>query len=394
MEIPKLMWLKRHLSGQWARYGRLLDLADFLTWRAGGSNARSCCTVTCKWTYLAHETPGWQADFLGAVGLADLLERAALPPDATAIGASLGPLTPAAADELGLTTSCRVGCGLIDAHAGALGALGRVLDAGAEALDRHLGLIAGTSTCHMALSAAPRPVPGVWGPYYGAVAPGLWLNEGGQSATGALLDHILTAHAEGAALGARGHAVVLERIAALRAEQGEGFATRLLVLPDFHGNRSPLADPHALGVISGLALDASLDALARLYFATAQGITFGTRHILDALDAEGYAIDRLHIAGGHTRNPLLMELYADTTGCTVVAPPENTDAVLLGTAMVAATAAGMHEALGAAASAVAQPGTTPRPHTTRRETNDRRNRAVIEKHEQRRALDRHLGGPA
>ena len=136
---------------------------------------------------------------------------------------------------------------------------------------------------------------------------------------------------EGAALGARGHAVVLERIAAMRAEQGEAFAARLLVLPDFHGNRSPLADPHALGVISGLDLDASLDALGRLYFATAQGIAFGTRHILDALNAEGYAIDRLHVAGGHTRNPLLMELYADATGCTVVAPPEGTDAVLLGT---------------------------------------------------------------
>ena len=115
----------------------------------------------------------------------------------------------------------------------------------------------------------------------------------------------------------------------LRAEQGEAFAARLLVLPDFHGNRSPLADPHALGVISGLT-STPRRRPGRLYFATAQGIAFGTRHILDALNAEGYAIDRLHVAGGHTRNPLLMELYADATGCTVVAPPEDTDAVLLG----------------------------------------------------------------
>jgi FGGY-family pentulose kinase len=93
MEIPKLMWLKRHLPGQWQRYGRVLDLADFLTWRASGANARSCCTVTCKWTYLAHESPGWQRDFLGTVGLDDLFARAALPPLATPIGASLGPLT-------------------------------------------------------------------------------------------------------------------------------------------------------------------------------------------------------------------------------------------------------------------------------------------------------------
>ena len=166
------------------------------------------------------------------------------------------------------------------------------------------------------------------------------------------------------------------------------------MLPDFHGNRSPLADPHALGVISGLTLDASLDGLAQLYFATAQTIAFGTRHILDALNAEGYAIDRLHVAGGHARNPLLMELYADTTGCTVVAPPEDTDAVLLGTAMVAAAAAGVHGDLRAAASAMAQPGTSCRPDTTRREAYDRRYRAFLEMHGQRRALDRLLGARA
>ena len=387
MEIPKLMWLKGHLAEAWARYGRMLDLADFLTFRACGSNARSCCTMTCKWTYLSHEEPGWQEDFLTAVGLPDLCERTAVPARASPIGAPLGKLTAAAAADLALTTSCTVGCGLIDAHAGALGLLGPALARSSAELDRNLALIAGTSTCHMALSAAPRRVSGVWGPYYGAVAPGLWLNEGGQSATGALLDHVLAAHAEGVALGARGHAVVLERIAMMRAEQGEAFAGRLLVLPDFHGNRSPLADPHALGVISGL----SLDALAQLYFATAQGIAFGTRHILDALNAEDYAIDRLHVAGGHTRNPLLMELYADATGCTVVMPPDGTDAVLLGTAMVAATAAGVHQDLGAAASAMAQPGTTRRPNLARRAAYDRRYRAFLEMHEQRRALGRLLG---
>jgi FGGY-family pentulose kinase len=391
MEIPKLMWLKRHRPEAWRRYGRILDLADYLTFKSSGSNARSCCTITCKWTYLAHEAPGWQADFLDAVGLADLAARTRVPAEASPIAAPLGPLTAGAAADLGLTTGCVVGCGLIDAHAGALGVLGPAVGQGGVELDRKLALIAGTSSCLMALSAAPRPVAGVWGPYFGAVAPGLWLNEGGQSATGALLDHILDCHAEGRALGAAAHRVVLERIRALRAEEGDDFAGRLMVLPDFHGNRSPLADPHALGVISGLSLDASLDSLARLYFATALGIALGTRHIMGALNDAGFAIERLHVAGGHTRNPLLMELYADATGCTVVAPPEETDAVLLGTAMVAAAGAGLHADLGAAASAMAQPGTTRRPDPARRAAYDRRYRAFLEMHEHRRALDRLLG---
>jgi FGGY-family pentulose kinase len=391
MEIPKLMWLKRHRPQAWGRYGRVLDLADYLTFRSSGSNARSCCTLTCKWTYLAHEAPGWQADFLEAVGVPDLAGRTRVPAAASPIAAPLGRLTAEAAADLGLSADCVVGCGLIDAHAGALGVLGPAIGQGGAGLDRELALIAGTSSCLMALSAAPRPVAGVWGPYFGAVAPGLWVNEGGQSATGALLDHVLDWHGEGRALGASGHREVLARIAALRAREGEDFAARLMVLPDFHGNRSPLADPHALGVISGLSLDASLDSLARLYFAAALGIALGTRHVIDALNGAGFAIERLHVAGGHTRNPLLMELYADATGCAVVAPPEASDAVLLGTAMVAAAAAGLHPDLGAAARAMAQPGTVRHPDPARRPAYDRRYRAFLAMHEHRRDLDRLLG---
>ena len=103
------------------------------------------------------------------------------------------------------------------------------------------------------------------------------------------------------------------------------------MLPDFHGNRSPLADPHALGVISGLTLDASFDSLCRLYWRTAVGIALGVRHILDTLNDGGFVIDTLHVTGGHTKNPLLMELYADAVGCTVVEPLAD-EAVLTGTA--------------------------------------------------------------
>ena len=49
---------------------------------------------------------------------------------------------------------------MIDAHAGALGVLGPAIAQGGAALDRNLALIAGTSSCLMALSAGPRPVRG------------------------------------------------------------------------------------------------------------------------------------------------------------------------------------------------------------------------------------------
>jgi D-ribulokinase len=52
MEMPKLLWLKRHMRDSFDRAGHFFDLADFLSWRATGSPARSTCTVTCKWNYL------------------------------------------------------------------------------------------------------------------------------------------------------------------------------------------------------------------------------------------------------------------------------------------------------------------------------------------------------
>ncbi|MGC4023888.1 MAG: FGGY-family carbohydrate kinase [Mesorhizobium sp.] len=384
METPKLMWLKRHLPKSWERAGHFFDLADFLTWRASGSTERSQCTVTAKWTYLAHERAPWRRDFFEAVGIGDMLERGTVPPSAVSPGTDLGPLTAEAAQALGLTQKCRVGAGLIDAFAGALGVLGPYAGK-PEELARQMALIAGTSSCVMTMASEPKQLRGFWGPYYGTILPGLWLTEGGQSATGALLDHVIRLHGAGGEPSAAMHQRIADRINALRAEEDD-LSPRLHVLPDFHGNRSPYADSHALGVVSGLTLDASFDSLCRLYWRTAVGVALGVRHILDTLNAHGHDIDTLHVTGGHTRNALLMELYADATGCTVV-EPETDEAVLLGTAMIAAAACGLYPSLAEAATAMARPARKRSANGGHSARYDRDYRVFLEMHKQRKALD-------
>ncbi len=369
METPKLLWLKEHLPASWSRAARFFDLPDFLVHRATGEDVRSLCTTTCKWTYLGHEAR-WDDAFFRSVGLGDLVDEgyARIGTRVRPMGERAGGMTERAAKELGLAPGTPVGVAIIDAHAGGLGMLGMALDGVAPAspsgadrrgtLEARVALIGGTSSCHMAVSSEPRFVPGVWGPYFSAMVPGMWLNEGGQSATGALLDHVVQTHARGAELaGTQAHATLserLERLAKHAAFPAE-LTRDLHVLPDHHGNRSPRADPTLRGMISGLKLTSDLDALALLYLATVQAIAHGTRHILDVMNAHGYAIDTIIACGGDTKSALFLREHADATGCRVVLPKEP-EAVLLGAAILGAVASGDRASVVEAMRAMSKPG--------------------------------------
>ncbi len=382
MVLPKLMWLRRHLPRAWARYGLALDLTDYFAWRATGRLHASTCTITCKWTFLPHERPGWQETFLAAIGLGDLRARLKLPGEGVPVGAPVGRLSAAAAAAFNLTTDCVVAAGVIDAHAGCMGPLAGLAK---DRLDREIAVIGGTSTCLMALSQLPRFVPGVWGPYRDTLRPGLWLNEGGQSATGAALDHVLAWHAAGARLEGNRHEAVAAAIAGLQAAGTIGAVSKYVFVPDLNGNRSPLADPKMRGILWGLDLDASPASLAELYLAAATGIAMGTRHAIEALNGGGWAVERIHLVGGHARNPLLVRLYADATGCAVL-PAADDDGVLLGDAILAATAAGLYADQEAAAAAMWREPAPVRPDPQRRALLDRQYVAYRVLQESARAL--------
>ena len=349
MEPPKLLWLKEKLPASWARAARFFDLPDWLLWRASGADVRSLCTTVCKWTYVGHEAR-WDDSFFAQVGLADLGgDHAKIGATGRPMGERARSLSERAAKELGLAPGIACGVAIIDAHAGGLGLLG----AGAESLspellETRLALIGGTSTCHMAVSAQPKFIEGIWGPYFSAMVPGMWLTEGGQSATGALIDHVIDSHARSAELHAEAkasgtsvYALLNARLDALASSVAfpAALTRELHVQPDFHGNRSPRADPTLRGMISGLSLDASVDALALLYLSTIQAIAHGTRHVVDAMNAAGYRIDTMIACGGDTKNPVFLREHADVTGAHIVLPREK-EAVLLGAAMLGAVASG------------------------------------------------------
>jgi FGGY-family pentulose kinase len=379
METPKLKWLKTHLPTTWSEAGKFFDLADFLVYRATGSDMRSLCTLVCKWTYLGHEGRHgrWDKRYLKKIGLADLFDDGRVGSDVRPLGTCAGKLTAEAAKELGLSTECAVSVGIIDAHAGGLGLLGAVWgddpQPKPQKLENALALIAGTSNCHMAVSREPRFIDGVWGPYFGAMVPDMWLSEGGQSTAGSAIDYVIADHAYAPSLRAAAkkqrasvYELLNQEIARLQAEAGQGpeLVKDLHILPDFLGNRSPHADPGARAIIDGLILDESITSQALRYYAAIQAVAYGTRDIIGTMNRAGYRIRKMFVTGGGTKNPLWLQEQADATGCTVVLPREP-DAVLLGSAILAATAAGVHGDVLKAMQAMSGTGSTvsPRPET-------------------------------
>jgi D-ribulokinase len=359
MEIPKLLWLKRHLPSTYRSAGHFFDLADYLSFRATGSTARSICTLACKWNFLAHERR-WSDSYFERIGLGDLASGnySKIGNEIVAPGTPLGTgLTKSAAYDFGLLEGTPVGAPLIDAHAGGVGTIG-----GREKPDqsvdvcRRLAYIMGTSACIMATTSGPRFVPGVWGPYYSGMVPGFWLNEGGQSAAGAAIDHLIKSHpayGEAVAAAHAGGLEVLEflerRIVSRVQNPGEAalFARDIHVLPEFLGNRSPFADPDSRAIVAGMDLDVDIGSMERLFVAGLCGLAYGLADVFEAFRSHGLDSDLMVISGGAGRSSLVRQIMADTTGLTV-AVPQTQEPVLLGAAMLGAVAGTRYGSIGEA----------------------------------------------
>lgn len=361
METPKLLWLKENRPDMFKAAWQFFDLTDYLTWRATGSLARSVCTVTCKWTYLGHDR-GWDASYFNTIGLGELAKDDFFRIGSQVVdpGTALGDgLNAQAASDLGLIAGTPVGAGLIDAHAGGVGSVGPADGGGPEA---NLAYVFGTSSCTMTTTRDPVFVPGVWGPYHSAMIPGLWLNEGGQSAAGAAIEQLLAHHPH--TMAARKEAddaglslpdwlagKAAKKVTAL--SDAVTLARGVHVVPEFLGNRAPHADPHTRAVIAGLGMEQDLDSLIALYIAGLCGIGYGLRQIIRAQADAGAAIERIVISGGAGRSALVRQLLADATGVEVAAPASD-EPVLLGSAILGSVASeiypGITEAMAAMSS--------------------------------------------
>ena len=351
--IPKALWLKRHEPKHYARAVRLCEFLDYLNFRLTDRYVASLDNLTMRWHYIPSQG-GYPRSLLAALDLTDLLEK--WPSNYVRPGEVVGNLTPAAAAHLGLPAGLPVAQGGADAFIGMIG-LG-VTRPG------QMALVTGSSHLQLAVTEQAVHRRGLWGAYEECVYPGSCVLEGGQTSTGSIVNWFQTN------FGAGLDYAELNR----RAAQIEPGAEGLLVLDHFQGNRTPYTDPKSRGAILGLSLT---HGPAHVYRAILEGICFGTEAILRNFQDDTFRLSEMVVCGGATRSDLWLQTHADVSGLPLVLT-EVADAPALGSAILAACAAGRFGAIGEAAGAMVRTRAVVEPnagrHAVYRELYDRYSR--------------------
>jgi xylulokinase len=306
---PKILWLRRHEPDVWARTRMLLGPNSFAVHRLTGEYILDQHTASQHDPMygLAEEAwIDWAEDVAPNVPLPRLLWPAEV----------AGVVHPRAADETGIQAGTPVAAGTLDAWSEAISAGVR--------RPGDLMLMYGSTMFMIEVVAEPRPHPKLW--LTVGVDPGSRTLAGAMSTSGLLtswLRHVvgdlpfpqLLDEAEGAPAGSDG----------------------LLVLPYFAGERTPLFDPLARGVVFGLTLT---HGRGHLYRALLESTAFGVRHNLVAFGEAGGDLGRLVAVGGGTKGSLWTQIVSNVTGLPQELP-QVTIGASYGDAWFAGVAAGL-----------------------------------------------------
>ena len=121
----------------------------------------------------------------------------------------------------------------------------------------------------------------------------------------------------------------------------------MVFLPYLAGERAPVWDPAARGILRGLGLSSGRADFAR---SVLEGICLATRDIIGIIEETGAAVDELRVAGSAAGNDLMNRIRADVTGKRVLVPAWK-ETELLGLAVIGSCAMGRHSSFSEAAGA-------------------------------------------
>lgn len=111
----------------------------------------------------------------------------------------------------------------------------------------------------------------------------------------------------------------------------------LLVLPYFSGERTPIHDPKARGIITGLSLS---HKRSHIFRAILEGVAYGIRHNIDTFKELGAEVKRIIAVGGGTQSIEWLKIVSSVSGITQIIP-EVTIGASYGDAFLAGQAIGL-----------------------------------------------------
>jgi xylulokinase len=313
--LPAALWMERHEPAAAAATHWYLTTWEWLAFRLTGEAVASL---------VAHQVTPDAGKVAAATGLR--VERR--PPDGE-MGAIVGRLTATAADALGLRAGIPVAGGTNDAFASYLGA--GLLEPG-DAYDP-----GGSAGGFGVYWHEPVEVPGAFvspAPLEGRYSVGAAM-----AATGRALDWFRDDVIDGATTTER----LIEEAAAI-APGADG----LVFLPYLAGERSPIWDPEASGLLAGLTL---AHGRAHITRAIMEASALALRHVAMPMLAAGVTVTAMRACGGPARSAVWNQIKADVTGFRVLVPAVLETAVL-GSTMLGAVGIGAQPDLRAAIGAM------------------------------------------
>ncbi len=286
---PKILWLKRKRPEIFAKTHKILTSTSYLVYRLTGAIVIDHYTA-------ANTSPLYLVDDLDwSTALADdIIDIDRLPALAWTTDI-VGAVTRRAAEETGLAEGTPVTAGTIDAAAEALSVA--VLESG------DMMMMYGSTVFIIQLTEARLRDPRLW------YAP--WLFEGQHASMSGLATSGTLTHWFRDQLARELDPDTAPIDLAGEAEASPRGARGLVFLPYFSGERTPIHDPSAKGVLFGLNLT---HTRGDIYRAVLEGIAYGTNHVIETYVEVGQAPRRILAVGGGTRNRVWSQATSDVCG--------------------------------------------------------------------------------
>ncbi|HJP70180.1 MAG TPA: FGGY-family carbohydrate kinase, partial [Candidatus Limnocylindria bacterium] len=320
---PKIAWLADNEPDTHARARWFATSTTYLVYRLTGEMVIDARTASHFNPLFDRSTIGWSDRYADGITPIGRLASIGWPADVA------GTITADAAAATGLPVGAPVAVGTLDA-------LSEAISVGV-ARPGDLMIMYGSTTFFITVTAEPIEAGKLW--LTAGSERGTWALSGGLATGGSALrwfrDELAPDLVAAEAAGGEAAYAALSR----EAEVAEAAPGRegLAFLPYFSGERTPINDPLARGVVTGLSL---ASGRGDMYLGLLQGIAYATRSNIEAMKALGAPIQRAVAVGGGTADPLLLQVVSDACGIEQEIPGSTIGAAR-GDAILAGLASGV-----------------------------------------------------